>query len=230
MINYYRLKFSFTPRRKLLGDFVSEVEGTLITLHRKDAVADVSFEFPLEPSVLQERYGEFKEEYPRWFPSASFPDLVDVKRIGAPTEFKQAMKYVEPSITTSGLKVNLGAGFERVPGFLSLDMLPEESITYEKGAMPKPDIVAEMPDLPFDDESVDVFRMRDVLVEQDLPFQKLLGREVKRCLKPGGLFVVIEHEGFKRAFSPLLKMKSSEQGGKVPYGPGFFWRTVYQKV
>lgn len=212
---FFKVRFAHLPSKRSLEDFLANRDGGLLELDKSSALVEFMDDpnFPIDTNGVKEVFVEFEG-----------PKVLDVKKVHVSTE------YIEPAISTAGkVAVNLGAGRERIPGFLRLDMPATESISYEYAEELIPDIAAQLPDLPFDDESVDVFRMRDVLIEGEVEASEL-GPEVRRKLKPGGLFVTLEHETFKRAFSRWLKIKSIEKAGKVPYAPGFFWRTVYQKT
>jgi len=123
------------------------------------------------------------------------------------------------------LKVNIGAGRERFKGWKSLDLPPEENATFTAKAGDvtlTPDIVAELPVLPFDNESVSMLRMRDFATDYEWGFgrqqwsksQKLLGEELYRVLKKGGKLIVIDVPGTFAWLSQYFRRVSVHTGGR----------------
>ena len=141
-------------------------------------------------------------------------------------------KYPTVKLTSiEGLKVNLGAGEEVIRGWKSFDLPPERNVTYDNVTI-TPDFVGELPHLPFADNSVAAFRTRDLLMTYNAEGYSMseLGREVYRCLKPGGKLVTIENPGFERAFGRWLRITSISLGRRVPYLPKRRFRvTTYVK-
>src|SRR5258708_5534673 len=80
------------------------------------------------------------------------------------------------------MKVELGAGARPQPGFLALDLSPDV----------RPDVVANVLDLPFADGSIDELRAVDAAEHVSYRQTDALFAEVARVLKPGGaLFVQV---------------------------------------
>ena len=133
----------------------------------------------------------------------------------------------------AALKVNVGAGREKIKGWVSFDLPPEENVTYTDVGV-TPDIVGDAMDLPFEDDSVDILRTRDLLMDfeaEEAGRLPALAREFYRVLKPGGRLITIEIRGFHRKFSGPLRIESIRKGGRVPYLPrgGRFLVTTYVK-
>ncbi len=210
--HFYRVRFRNPVAEEDLRDFLSDYEGALVELDRERTSAVVEFTDDSETSEIKTLLQEFEG-----------PEVSDVRRVEVPTA------YTEPPIPLTGRMVNLGAGRERIPGFLRLDMPAEESLTYDVSEELTPDIVAELPNLPFDDASIDVFRMKDVLIYLEEEEHETLAKEVHRALKPGGYFIVIELHDFGEVFRSRLTLRSKERAGKVVYAAGFYTRWVYQK-
>lgn len=201
----------------------------------KQELRDFGYDHDLEvasftrtSATLNSLAGMQSEEEVRDCLRTHYPDQV-IEVVGlTPTEYAEP----EVSVDIEGLKVNLGAGGEKIPGWLGLDVPPERIPEfYEVEELEEeitPDITAELPNLPLEDESVAAFRMRDVLIYLNLPERRQLGREVHRCLKPGGVFVTLEHIGDERVFKPWLRVVSIESGGRAVYGSQLM-RTVYRK-
>jgi len=92
------------------------------------------------------------------------------------------------------LNINLGAGGEVIPGYKSFD-LPMEYQTQQE--VITPDIVGDIGEnLQFDNNSVNNFRMKDVLVYLDIAQTNHFFEEIARVLRPGGKFTLIENPGF----------------------------------
>jgi len=115
------------------------------------------------------------------------------------------------------LKVNLGAGGERIRGWKSLD-LPVDA-PGRKVVDLTPDIVATLPKIPLPSNSVSMFRSKDLLMDyqmfSDLPFKQSidkLGREIRRVLKSGGKLITIEQPELSRALAKYLRIVSVVPG------------------
>lgn len=79
----------------------------------------------------------------------------------------------------SGLSLNLGCGYRKLPGFVNLDNRAEVN----------PDAVVDVLDgIPYEDNSVDMVRADDFL--EHIPVGKVIPvmEEIHRVLKPGGVF------------------------------------------
>ena len=146
-------------------------------------------------------------------------------------------RYTETKVIVppEGLRINLGAGAERIKGWKSLDLPPENVAEFglmrPEGVL-TPDIVATLPHIPLPVNSVAAYRSRDLLMhyaEEGLDFAEL-GREIKRTLKPGGVLITIENKGFERKLGRWLRIASIVPGRRVPYKPETrFLVTTYVK-
>ena len=121
------------------------------------------------------------------------------------------------------LKVNIGAGRERFKGWKSLDLPPEENPSYDYApgdVTLTPDIIAELPKLPFADNSVSMIRMKDFHTDYEWGFGRaewsknraLLGRELKRVLRRGGKLIVIDVPGVFNWLSMYFRVASRHPG------------------
>jgi len=77
------------------------------------------------------------------------------------------------------VKLNLGCGPDHFKGWVNVDSSPDE----------KPDVVADVIDLPFEDNSVDEIFASHILEHVDWRVPAL--EEWHRVLRPGGVIVVI---------------------------------------
>lgn len=129
------------------------------------------------------------------------------------------------------MRINLGAGRERFKGWKSLDLPPEENVSFKdpKGDITlTPDIVSRLPSIPVPSRSVDMLRTKDLLMDyqmlgSDYPIEKsmsLLGHEIRRVLKRGGRLITIEHPSLSKAFSPYLRIVSIVPGATPHYLKG----------
>ena len=126
------------------------------------------------------------------------------------------------------LKINLGAGRERLKGWKSLDVNPKsppKRVDTTYGALSTddlPDIVSVLPKIPVPSGSVNMLRSRDLLMDYESAGFSIarLGREIRRVLKKGGKMITIEVPGFERSLSPYLRVVSVVPGGVAPYFKG----------
>ena len=83
------------------------------------------------------------------------------------------------AVPTSGINLNLGCGFKKIPGYVNIDMREEV----------EPDLVCDVIEgLPYEDNSVDMIIAHDFL--EHIPIGKTIQviTEIWRVLKPGGKF------------------------------------------
>ncbi len=142
-------------------------------------------------------------------------------------------------------KVNIGGGFEKIPGWINSDLPEGESPTYEN--LPQPEMVVDIDKLPLPlkDNSVDAFRMKDVMIETDhicwmdpggegYEHWKRFAKEIERCLKPGGLFIMIEHRDYHKPYDEVLNLIVRQKGPVPDYmneepEEYYFEISIYQK-
>lgn len=107
------------------------------------------------------------------------------------------------------LKLNIGSGEKRLPGYVGVDVVP-------RGAA---DIIAPAHKIPLDDEVADEV-MAIHLLEHMVPWvaEDAL-REWKRLLKPGGK-LVLELPNFKKCIENILS--GFTKGGKHPDQMGWW--------
>ena len=142
-------------------------------------------------------------------------------------------------------KINIGGGFEKIKGWINSDLPEGESPTFDN--LPQPELVVDIEKLPlpFDDNSIDAFRMRDVIIETGFIFYYEPGgegwenttafaKEINRCLKPDGLFIMIEHKDYYKPFDRILELVLREKGPVPIYmkeepGEHYFEISIYRK-
>lgn len=103
------------------------------------------------------------------------------------------------------VKVNVGAGREILEGYLSVDFSKDEM---DVGEPVEPDVVGDVLSMPFEDESIDEVRMKQLMIELSLDDQREALKEVMRVLKSEGVIRIIDVEG-------LVEKPAKEVGLKV---------------
>lgn len=78
------------------------------------------------------------------------------------------------------LKLNLGCWYKKLPGFVNIDIDPNQ----------KPDVVADFRKLPYGDGEVSELYCGHVIEHNTLPEVQACMREWRRVLKPGGVLTV----------------------------------------
>ena len=117
------------------------------------------------------------------------------------------------------VKVNVGAGRESFPDWLSLDLQPGTSLGGRLVDV-SPDLIGSAGSLPFDDDSIEALRTRDLLMDYHAMYGgsiSALCREFHRVLRPGGKWIAIEVDGFATACKRYFDVKSVHKGGKIAY-------------
>lgn len=112
-------------------------------------------------------------------------DYLEVcRKVDAHIEAKWGNDYwsrqaIDSSPQPTGLCLNLGCGYRKLPGFVNIDNRPEVN----------PDLLHNMlSPLPYPDNSVDMIRADDFL--EHIPIGNVVGviEDIWRALKPGGIF------------------------------------------
>ena len=96
------------------------------------------------------------------------------------------------------MKLNLGCHNWKLSGFTNVDIDPER----------RPDVVADVRSLPFDDESVDEIYAGHIIEHLSIEESALALNEWKRVLKPGGT-ITITVPDFEKAYDMYLSDRIS---------------------
>jgi len=144
------------------------------------------------------------------------------------------------------MKINIGGGFEKIDGWLNADESRDNQCCFGDKKF-DPDVIIDVDELPlpFEDGSIDAFRMRDVMIEtnhicnidpgsKSYEHWKKFAKEIERCLKPGGMFILIEHQGYHVPYDEVLELVLREKGPAPDYMDEepekyYFIISIYQK-
>jgi predicted SAM-dependent methyltransferase len=98
----------------------------------------------------------------------------------------------DPTGTTKEIRLNLGCGGRPLPGYLNIDLDPLEKLKERYPAQEFPDDTKvynfDIFNLPFRDSSVEEVRAESLLEHLSFAEEPKLLFEVRRVLRPGGLF------------------------------------------
>lgn len=117
------------------------------------------------------------------------------------------------------MRLNVGAGRERFPGWFNLDLEPGIGAG---GSIVEvsPDVIGSADSLPFDDSTITTLRTRDLLMDYEAEYGgslRSLIQEFYRVLKPGGRWIAIEVRPFSNLRTGLFEVSDVRLGGKISY-------------